>query len=480
MAGGHLSCQTQGTCVVKLFYDLFRSLFARLAILLVVATALILIEANNQNQAFIDKEEKRITDRIARVDKSIRTKMNSRDNKINEKNRLAGQISRKTNDINVINRRLDKSRRAKIGNKNKLNPVEFVNNVHNLAKRNIERAGLSITYSQTMFVIVDINKQIADKTLEKTRLNSQLIIVQSSNFLDLILRQDSPTDLLTRNDRILLFTLFYAIFFGPLTLKLINFFMVAPLARKTNPITITEDRKDQTRAIQYEPPKKEFKLQLDKEDSLIVRPGWYSLNTEGTTRTRFFWDQKNPFSSYAMGLVNMTEFKPDKEHDREIRLASEADPNRDIIPFQLKDHPGYIVKHGHVVATSGDGLAMKKVWGLWDWRNWLFGNLRYVFFTGTGTVYIHGYGTVSTNDTDNPNNRIKERHLIGYDTRTSFRMIRTETFVNYWLNDMPLYDIQFLGQGNYLQQQSFGSRDEKIFRSVLEDILGAFGKVLGF
>jgi hypothetical protein len=59
-------------------------------------------------------------------------------------------------------------------------------------------------------------------------------------------------------------------------------------------------------------------------------------------------------------------------------------------------------------------------------------------------------------------------------------MIRTETFVNYWLNGRSLYDINFLGQGSFLQQQSFGIRDEKIFRSLLEDLLGAIGKILGF
>jgi uncharacterized protein (AIM24 family) len=351
--------------------------------------------------------------------------------------------------------------------------------VHNLAKKNIERAALAIDYSQTMFQIVDINKQIADKTLEKTHLNGQLIIVQGSNFLDIILKQKSPTDLLTPANRTILLALFYALFFGAFTLKAINFFLIAPIAKKTDPITITPGSQNKKHSIQYDVPQKEFKLELSKDHSLIVKPGWFSLNTDGTTKTRLFWELKNPFASYAMGLVNMTEFVPDKDRAREIKIASEQDPNRDIIPVQLKDHPGYVIKHGHVVATCGKDLHMKKVWGLWDWKNWLFGNLRYVFLTGTGTVYIHGYGSVSTNEADNPDYRIKERHLIGYDSRTAFRMIRTETFINYWLNDIPLYDIQFPGKGSFLQQQSYGQRDDKIFRSVLEDILGAVGKLLG-
>jgi len=465
---------------LKLFYDLFKSLFSRLAILLVIALILIGIEAKHQTQAYISKQETSIKQSIKAIDNQIARYNDSLNKNERHQDWLRGQIGSKTNSINNINRTLEKSRRAKLGSRNKLNPVEFVNKVHDLLRLNVERAAQAIEYSQLMFGIVDINKETAKKAIEKTKLNNQLIIVQTSNLLDLILHQDSPTDLLTRSDWMLLLSLFYAIFFGPVSIKAFNYYLIAPLARKTRPITISQDDQDKGQSIYYDVPQKEFQLQVGKEHSLIVKPGWYSLNTDGTTKTRFFWERGNPFASYAMGLVNMTEFKPDGDLLREVKLASEEDPNCDIIPVRLKDHPGYIVKHGHVVATCGSALAMKKVWGLWDWRNWLFGNLRYVFFTGTGTVYIHGYGAVSTYNTGNPNNRIKERHLVGYDTRTSFRMIRTETFINYWLNDIPLYDIQFFGNGNYLQQQSFGQRDEKIFRSLLEDILSAVGKLLGF
>lgn len=464
---------------MKLFYDLFKSLFARLAILLVVATVMIIIEANSQNEKFIGKEEAHISDKLASIDKFLSKKIADRQNRITEKNKLARKVTQKSKAIKTINDRLERSRKAKLGDKAKLNPVEFSKNVHNLAKRSIERTELSIDYSKTMFMIVDINKQIADKTLQRTHLNGKLILVQNSSFLDIILKQTSPTSLLTPSNKTILLALSYALFFGALTLKAINFFLIAPLARKTDPITITADRKNNNPSIQYDESRKEFHFELEKDNSLIVKPGWFSLNTDGTTKTRLFWELKKPFASYATGLVNMTEFVPDTGRVREIKIASEQDPNRYIIPVQLKNHPGYIVKHGHLVATCGNDLRMKTEWGLWNWKNWLFGNLRYVFLTGTGTVYIYGYGNVSACEANNPDFRIKERHLVGYDTRTPFRMIRTETFINYWLNDTPLYDIQFPGKGNFLQQQSYGQSDDKIFRGVLEDIFGAIGKLLG-
>jgi len=379
---------------MKLFYDLFKSLFVRLAILLIVATALIVIEAHNQTQAYISDEEVRLNQSIRKIDDGIERYNRQITQQEQRQKLLEGQIRTKTQRINSINNTLKKSRNSSVFSGKKLNPADFSIKVYDLTKLNIERAGYAIEYSQLMFTIVNINKQIAQQAIKKTKLNNQLIIVQSSNYLDLILKQDSPTDLLAHSDWILLATLFYILFFGTLTLKAINFFLIAPIAKRTDPITITPDSNNKNQSIQYDAPQKEFKFELGQDNSLIVKPGWFSLNTDGTTRTRLFWELRNPFASYAMGLVNMTEFVPDKDRAREIKIASEQDPNRDIIPVQLKDHPGYIIKHGHVVATCGKDLHMKKVWGLWDWKNWLFGNLRYVFLTGTGTVYIHGYGSV--------------------------------------------------------------------------------------
>jgi uncharacterized protein (AIM24 family) len=330
-----------------------------------------------------------------------------------------------------------------------------------------------------MFRIVEINKDIAGLTLERTQKNNELIVIQSKNTIDYILKQDPITQLLTPADWFLLFTLFYALFFGRLTIKGLNFYWVAPLAKQIQPIVINSNRERKQAPIQYGFAEKEFRLTLDTQHSLVVKPGWYSLNTAGITKTRFFWDRSLPFASYAMGLVNMTEFLPDEGQLREIKIASDKDPNQDILPIVLNDHPGYVVRHGHVIATCGQDLKMEKKWQFWDWRSWLFGNVRYVYFKGTGTVYISGHGRISTNDST-ANSRIKEQHVLGFDSTTPFKPLRTETFTNYWLNDNRLYDVHFPEQGRYLQQQSFGEQDDKMLRSMLEDVLAAIGKLLGF
>lgn len=276
----------------------------------------------------------------------------------------------------------------------------------------------------------------------------------------------------------LLLILLLGLFFGPVTLKAINFYLLAPLAKKSDSIRINPENNYED-LVQYGDNQNEILIDVPNTVSLFVKSGWFNLNTEGLTRTCLIWDWSNPFVSYALGLVGMTEFVFGDQRTRQVRVASEDDPNQEIISINLSKHPGYVVKHGHVVAITGDELKLKKQWRLLDWKSWLFGSIRYVYFQGTGTLYVNGCGNVSTNLAGS-DSRIKERHIIGFDTRVPFKLVRTETFINYWLYNKPLYDVYFPEQAQFLQQQAFGKKDEKIFRSLLEDVLGSIGKVIGF
>ncbi|MDY6979590.1 MAG: hypothetical protein SV201_06885 [Pseudomonadota bacterium] len=461
---------------MKLIFDLGRKLVSRFIVILLVLIALIVMAANEQNRAEIDQKQIRLQTAIDNKNQQITAKIAGLQKSERRQRSLKSQISGKTRQLETISNRLERSRRARL--KDKLPPWKVTEYILDSVRLNVERASLAVEYSQLMFSIVDTNKQIAKLTIEKTGLNNKLIVAQTSNLVDYVLAHESPVGLLTRGNWLLLLGLFYALFFGPVTAKAGNYYLFAPLARKARPISINDQKGSETDTVRYDTPQKEFRLRLEGTGNLVVRPGWYSLNTEGSTRTRFFWDRTKPFASYAMGMVLMTEFSADSEQVRDIRLAAEEDPNQDILPVHLENHPGYVVRQGHVVATSGGELEMKRKWRIWDWRSWLFGNIRYVYFTGTGTLYVSGLGCVSVNESSR-DNRIKEQHVIGFETPIPFKMLRTETFANYWLNHKPLYDIHFPEQGRFVQQQSFGQRDDKIFRSLVEDVLGVVGKLLG-
>ncbi|HAD10377.1 MAG TPA: hypothetical protein DCF62_12920 [Porticoccaceae bacterium] len=462
---------------MRLLSDLFKKLFVRLFILLLMAIILIALEARERNLDNIEKEKYQIEGEISGIAEQVRQKEVDLATQTRLQKRLRREIASQKNTATRSLNALEKSRNAK-RLRDKLPPWKAIEHLHTVVEGNIKAAEMSVKYADRALMIIDINRGIAAHTVERTRLYNRLALVEADTSMDYLLRQDRLLALLSSGDKLLLLALFYVFFFGPLTFKSLNYFVLAPLARKSPPIVINAEADDHER-ISYGSPESECEVPLAKGESLIVRPGWYSLNSEGRTRTRIFWDTSAPFASYAMGLFNMTEFKRDVDETRIIRIGCEEDPTQNIFPVHLDDHPGYVVRQGHVVATAGEALTMARKWRLWDWKSWVFGNIRYAYFTGTGTVYISGHGKVSINN-DNVNTRIKEQHIVGFDTRSPIKMLRTETFANYWLNHKPLYDVHFPEQGRYVQQQSYGLRDDKVFRSLLEDVLGAMGKLMGF
>ncbi len=460
---------------MKIIFDFTRKFFSRLIILALIALILIAFEAYKENQADIDK-------RIAKIDKKINLLKISNE-KISQKirnleikkNTTLKAVNNKTQEINQIAKELKQNKEKNFGHK--LGPVKYSKKLFRLSQLQLKRLPLWIQYTGKMFEIVEATKEMAINNTKIATLEYQQTVIKQSNIIDYIILHNIT--LLKTHHLIILASIFYSLFFGRVTLKAINYYIFAPLARISSPILINDVDNMTESSIRYGTPQKEIVLPIKNNESLVVKPGWYTLSTAGLTRTRFFWKRSKPFSCYAMGLINMTEFRNNNSALREIKIASEINPNHAVIPVHLQDHPGYIVRHNHVVAISGDTLKLEKKWQFWDWRSWLYGNIRYVYFTGTGSIYVHGHGAVSTNDAI-ANSHIKEWHIIGMDTATPFKMTRADTFINYWLNKKPLYDIHFPKQGRFLQQQSLGIKDEKIFRSLLEDIMVAIGKVLGF
>ena len=437
---------------MKLFFDFSKRLFSRLLVLLLVASVFIVIEA--------DKNMGNSTENIIKKIKVVENAISKKEKEIDALDKQHIEIIK---DICKIADKHNKKKDCKSAN-----PVK-------LAKMFPKWINSKKIPLQMIIKLKEMGKLYR----KLGSLNTKLTITQTNNVIDEIFLQQYPTDLLTENQKWVLLLLAFSLFFGALTIKVINYYLFAPLSKKSKPIIINKDHLNNNYHTKYDAPQKEFQLTVDKKHNLVVKPDWYTMNTDGSTKTRFFWDWTNPFASYAVGLVNMTEFKTNDDTDRTVKIASENDPNHRIIPIHLKNHPGYVIRHDHVIAVSGNDITIKKQWRLWDWKSWLYGNLRYVYLTGTGTVYVHGYGNVSANTVTN-SSRVKERHIIGFDTTTPFKVIRTETFINYWINNKPLYDIYFLEHGEFLQQQSFVKGSDRIVRSFIEDIFAAAGRFLGF
>lgn len=272
-----------------------------------------------------------------------------------------------------------------------------------------------------------------------------------------------------------------AILYFPILLRAVAYYQVANRAEKFKPIKLLSLSDND--AVQVGSAAKSVDVYLEKGDSLIARSEWVN-EWDGTQRPKgkLLWSKSNPFTSYASGLAHLYHFHNNpKGEDEKIRIVigSKLDMSCYVLPLKLENHPGFVVKPSHIVATSGN-LKMFTVWNVRSATSWLIGKFRNIVIKGTGTIYLIGYGGVSANNPSEKVVRIEESQLVGFDGQLQYFPARRESAMGSIFRKMPIVDIALTGSGLYVRQISTASKSEKFLRSKFDSILSVLGKLLGF
>lgn len=235
-----------------------------------------------------------------------------------------------------------------------------------------------------------------------------------------------------------------------------------------------------------------LELPLAPGQSLDVRAAWLvgvGDGAHGLRRgTELFWRLGSPFVSYAAGLFLLTRLtaeKPDgdpNDADTPARavLAPQDDPDMYLCRLDLTDHPGFVIHPRHVVGIMGD-VELTRQWRLFSWHALATRQVRFLMFSGTGTVILTGRGGISAMDADSTAMKLEEQAVAGFDGRLGYRAVRTETFLPYLLDRTPLVDDTFEGEGLFLREGVTGAGvGASPMERGVNSLLTALGKLLGF
>lgn len=267
---------------------------------------------------------------------------------------------------------------------------------------------------------------------------------------------------------------------GPAVWKALWFYVLAVIASHRPPARIASGRQEGTLAVGMQG--KTTEVRVSPNRPLIARMDWVQQYSAGLAkRTRFLFEWRSPFTSYAAGLAEMTELAAD--HDSEsgtVVLTSGHDPNAYLLALELKDHPGVVLKPGAVVAVTGP-IRLRPRWHLTSLHHWIAGRVRHILFCGTGTVFVSGHGGVEIAATAAPT-VIEEALVVGYDSRAAFATVRTETFWPYFRGKTSLFDYRFEGGHAAIRQAAAPPSERRnanaLVRSV-DAVLNAIGRLLG-
>lgn len=228
---------------------------------------------------------------------------------------------------------------------------------------------------------------------------------------------------------------------------------------------------------------KTLEIQVAPDSPLIARMNWVQQYSPGLAkRTRFLFEWRSPFTSYAAGLAEMTELTTSNPAESgTVTLSAGHDPNAYLLALDLQDHPGVVLKPGAVIAVKGP-IQLRPRWHLGSLHHWIAGRVRHILFCGTGTVYVTGCGGVTLVATEAPA-VVEEALVVGYDSRTAFATVRTETFWPYFRNQTSLFDYRFDSGYPAIRQTAAlpSARGQaNAFVRAVDAVCNAVGRLLGF
>lgn len=276
------------------------------------------------------------------------------------------------------------------------------------------------------------------------------------------------------------------IFFAPYIRRTLWYFIGMPLVSRAAPIQLTDPAAPGT--IEASSGERTISLTVPASQSLRARSGYIQSDQIGA-RTDLFFDWKSPNLSYLSGLVLLTRLDaPPAPNDtmpqtaqaagRTVTLGSPDDADAYLMELRLEDHPGVVLRARNIVAVVGD-IHVHSRWRLTSWHAWATSQIRFLVFSGTGSIILEGYGDIAaqpldpaTADTNSTEKRMPL--VVGFDTRLAYKTRRTATFLPYLINPNrePLVVDVFEGSGAFLYQKNPTSNAQKA--SITERTAGFF------
>lgn len=264
---------------------------------------------------------------------------------------------------------------------------------------------------------------------------------------------------------------------APVVWRTVGYFVVMPVvsrARKSIQLSIASEHP--TAVLSVGAAERTLPIQLAAGEVLSARSE-HVRPVRGKARSQVLYDWSAPFISYAAGLHSLSRIVGDEE-GTEATLATPDDPSSYLMRIDFTDHPGVVVHPRFVVGVMGaPKLKTRWNWGTQSLATW---QVRYIMFTGTGSLIVQGSGDVQATSPGDRSTKMEQHLMMGFDARLTGRVNRTEVFWPYLWGRTPLVDDEFSGPYLFFWQKAGTKESTNPAVKAFNAIFSALGKLLGF
>lgn len=261
----------------------------------------------------------------------------------------------------------------------------------------------------------------------------------------------------------------------PPLLKTASYFLLMPIVHRAHrPIRLAGDA--EAGELSSLPATRTLTVDLGAGEVLAARSE-HVRPVQGKVRSHLLYDWSSPFISFAAGLHGLTRVTGD-ERVTSATLSTPGDPDSYLMRIDFVDHPGLVMRPRHVVGVIGEPeLQTRWRWGIQSLATW---QVRYIMFSGTGSLIVQGSGDVVATSPRGGTTRMDQHLMMGFDSRLRVGVNRTEVFWPYLLGRTPLVDDELTGSHPLFWQKSTTEGTRNPVARVFDSFFSAVGKLLGF
>ena len=272
-----------------------------------------------------------------------------------------------------------------------------------------------------------------------------------------------------------------AIVLSPFILKAFLFYGLAGFLGRSNPVKLTPTVREITNDTAIGNQGRKLEVEVSKDRPFTVKQGYLAAHdSEGCKKkTKLIWSKKYFFLSCAAGLTNLTRVYLNKDQTQPSKVViTTEDPDSRIVEIKLNDHPGIVIRPSAVAGVSG-AIKLRSKWIFNNLNSLITGQIRYLIFHGSGSIYVEGFKGIENNQPEEKNFSIDQDKLVGFDSRIDLKASRTETFWPYLWGKEALVEYSFVGPYNMLYELGSLKMGKDGITSFFSNMLNAIGKVFG-
>ena len=274
--------------------------------------------------------------------------------------------------------------------------------------------------------------------------------------------------------------LLLAAFAAHLLVKILFYYVLAPLASKRKPIRLSAKESGSISVMPASAVSQQVTLAGDER--LLVLPDYVqSAPVGGEKKTRWLLDWSCPWTCLVSGMFALTSIRTASGQPVVLSASDDASSELALVALpagaEMVFQPRCLVG---VIHPDPAPLRITRHWRLGTLHAWLTLQLRYLVFHGPATLVVKGSRGVRI-EPAGQGRLISQSATLGFSASLAYSTVRCDTFFPYYLGKTALLQDQFAGgPGYYVYDETpRGGKNGNVIERGLEGFTDGILKIFG-